>query len=1207
MKATVTGVCFVLLSGAAFAQSDRGTITGAITDPAGAVVPNAPVEVKNSETGVLYQAASSTTGNYTLAQVPAGNYELAVTVPGFKKYVHKNIVVEVAQTVRVDIPLEVGAATESVTVTEESTLLKTESGELSHTIQAQRLIDLGVLGIGGSFSSSQGMRFYMTEIQLVPGTYAVSGFVTGARVNGSPFGTQRTQIDGMDATNQINAVQAGTSASVDAMQETAIQTSNFSAEFGQVGGGLFNVTLKSGTNRYHGNGYDYLANEAFNAATPFVNTKPRIRRNDWGFNLGGPVYIPKVYNGKDKTFFYYNREQYREFFVVNDTAITVPTAAYRGGDFAQALTKRTLGTDPLGKPILEGGIYDPLSTQTVSGLLVRSQFLNNAVPSPRFDKVALAIQSLIPQPGNSNTALNLIPSFPNDRVTTNESVKIDHQLSPKAKVAGTFTTNASGAQYSQSLNGSEGLPPTITATRGTFSASYNWRANLDYTLKPTVLLHFGAGLTLYQLNDHSPTTDFDTVKNLGLTGTPVPVGRFPSIGGLCATGLGSNTSPCTGTGGMMSMGPGLGAAQSLTKQMTPSWNASATWVRSNHTYKFGGDLRIFGYPIQNLTASNGSFAFSPNQVAQLASCTGSTCGALQSSIVGGGTVGFPYASFLLGLVNTGTVNPVANLRTGKHFVAFFAQDTWKVTRKLTLDYGLRYDYATYPKEQYGRLPTLAPSLANPTVGGHPGGILYEATCKCSFGKNYPYAFGPRLGVAYQIMPKTVIRAGIGIAYDGTATGVTGTGSASPSNAFSAPGFGAESMALQNGVPSAYVIPWPNYSAGAYPNPNFPASLNGPTSVVDQNAGRPARQVQWSVGLQREIGGDLLVEAAYVGNRGAWWLSSALDNYNALSPQFLLSQYGLDVNSALDRAILTASIGSSAAGRFQGKLPYAGFPASSSVAQALRPFPQYSSGLGPLWAPQGRTWYDSLQAKATKRLSHGLEVLYAFTWAKELQEGTELGSVNDVFNRDQNKTLSGFSRPLVSAISVNYRLPAWGSNRILSQAVRDWAIGSTLSYASGLPILAPTSTNNLSTLLFRSTFFNRVPGVDPFLKDLNCHCIDPTQNLVLNPAAWSNPTAGQWGTAAPYYNDYRYQRRPSESLSLGRVFAFKEQMRLTIRMNFINILNRLEMSNPAATSPTGATTKNASGLLTGGYGFINYVGGSTFVPPRQGTLEMRFSF
>src|SRR5437870_7046393 len=169
----------------------------------------------------------------------------------------------------------------------------------------------------------------------------------------------------MDSTNSINAVQAGTGISVDAMHDTAIQTSNFAPEFGAVGGGLFNITTRSGTNKFHGIGYDYLANEAFNAATPFTatsttnNIRPRIRRNDYGFNFGGPISLPKLYNGSDRSFFFFNFEQYREFFVVNDTTITVPTAAYRAGNFASALTGRTLGTDPLGRPILEGQIFDP--------------------------------------------------------------------------------------------------------------------------------------------------------------------------------------------------------------------------------------------------------------------------------------------------------------------------------------------------------------------------------------------------------------------------------------------------------------------------------------------------------------------------------------------------------------------------------------------------------------------------------------------------------------------------------------------------------------------------------------------------------------------------------------------------------------------------------------------------------------------------------
>jgi hypothetical protein len=261
----------------------------------------------------------------------------------------------------------------------------------------------------------------------------------------------------------------------------------------------------------------------------------------------------------------------------------------------------------------------------------------------------------------------------------------------------------------------------------------------------------------------------------------------------------------------------------------------------------------------------------------------------------------------------------------------------------------------------------------------------------------------------------------------------------------------------------------------------------------------------------------------------------------------------------------------------------------------------------------------LQLKVTKRVSHGLDVVYAFTWSKELQMGTESVGLTPVINglqdRSANKTISGFSRPLVSVVSANYRLPAWGSNKFLSQVVRDWAIGATMSYASGLPILAPVSTNNLNTLLFQwpstagtgATFVNRIPGQPLFLKGLNCHCIDPTKDLVLNPAAWTNPGDGQFGTGAPYYNDYRYQRRPSESMSLGRVFRFREGMAFTVRMNFQNIFNRLEMQNPTGTNILAPTTKGPNGQLTGGFGFINYVGGNTFQPPRQGTLEMRLSF
>src|SRR5437879_1450750 len=341
MHSPRVGVCLVVFALAAFAQSDRGTITGTISDPAGAVVASAAIEAKNVETGAVYKAASSTTGNYTLSQLPEGAYELSVTVPGFKKYVRQNIGVQVAQILRVDIALEVGAASESVTVTGEVTLLKTESGELSHNINYDQvnLAPVVTLGPAGALGN---IRNPLQVVTLLPGASFTNE--NTLRINGMPSSSQAIRIEGQDATNglwreqnQIN--QAG----LGAIQEVAIQTSNFAAEYGQAGGGYFNFTMRPGTNSCHGIGYDYLVNEALNAATPFTDNgqgghlKNAQRQNDYGFTLGGPVWIPKVYNGHDKSFFFFSFEQFRETRIITTGVQTVPTAAYRIGDFRQAL------------------------------------------------------------------------------------------------------------------------------------------------------------------------------------------------------------------------------------------------------------------------------------------------------------------------------------------------------------------------------------------------------------------------------------------------------------------------------------------------------------------------------------------------------------------------------------------------------------------------------------------------------------------------------------------------------------------------------------------------------------------------------------------------------------------------------------------------------------------------------------------------------
>jgi hypothetical protein len=271
-----------------------------------------------------------------------------------------------------------------------------------------------------------------------------------------------------------------------------------------------------------------------------------------------------------------------------------------------------------------------------------------------------------------------------------------------------------------------------------------------------------------------------------------------------------------------------------------------------------------------------------------------------------------------------------------------------------------------------------------------------------------------------------------------------------------------------------------------------------------------------------------------------------------------------------------------------------------------------------WDPLGNTWYDSLQAKVTKRLSHGLDFVVSYTWSKSLALGAADNNnysspvpppINDVFNRSIDKTLSGYDQPQAVIIAGNYTTPklrgALG-NKYLSWAARDWTLGAVFRYQSGLPIQVPQASTNLSSYVFQTSFADRVPGVPLFTHDLNCHCFDPNKTFVLNPAAWVNPPVGQFGTSAAYYGDYRYQRRPTENVSIARNFPFREgRMNLQIRAEFTNIFNRTEVNNPTVTNAFATQTTNTAGQTTAGFGYINT--GTTFGAPRQGTLVARFQF
>jgi hypothetical protein len=1248
-----TFLAFIITLGA-LAQTDRGTITGTISDPAGAVVANAVVEAKNISTGTVYQAGTSGTGNYTLAQLPVGTYELSVTAAGFKKFVRPGIVVEVAGTARIDAALEVGTSTESVTVQAEAPLLKTESGELSHNVATDRVdsIPLLTLGTPGTLGN---IRNPLQVVTLLPGASFASE--NTLRINGMPSSSQAIRIEGQDATNgfwrQNNQnVQAG----LDAIQEVAIQTSNFAAEYGQAGGGYFNYTMKSGTNQLHGSAYDYFDNEALNAGTPFTDAgttnsqkagqhiRNVVRRNDYGFTLGGPVFIPKVYNGRDKTFFFFNFEQFREGQQIRTGISTVPTAAYRNGDFSSAQLGPLTAfgqplVDPLGQPLFQNEIFDPASTRPApDGSMVRTPFPNKTIPMNRMDPVALKIQSLLPLPLGplAGTQVNnyAIPAYSNFRHTTIPSVKLDHSLSSTIKISGYWQQTHT---LSPSTNGFDPAQFPWSAVEPTDTTNNTARINYDQTLRPTLLLHLGAGFFYTVQPAVAPPFDQST---LGPTFAKYYINQFPALNGLSDSPF-PGALPIRG-GTSLTVGPGF-AVQTL-KDVKPTFNASATWVKGNHTFKTGAEAVIEGFPQVNYTRANGQYGFAAQQ-------TGDPWEFNRGSFA---TTGFSYASFLLGVTNSATVSQVTDSRIGNHSLGFYLQDSWKVTRKFTLDYGLRYDYVTLLQEEHGRMQSAAFNTPNPLAGGRLGNVIYQATCNCTFNHNYPYALGPRLGAAYQITPKTVLRMGGGLAYSSSPNNAYLSYSVPDFYTYAAPGYGLSVVPLQNGNPFAPGNPygnppivWPDFS------PHYPNAFGGNTPPVspfisiDRNAGRPPRILQWSVGLQREVAPNLVVEAAYVGNRGVWWTAPVLATreYNALTQEGLKQNWGLDITNANDRMLLSLPISDA---RVIARFPflantnnvYLGFPSTQPLNQAIRPYPQWF-GVPPfLGPPLGDTWYDSLQAKVTKRYSHGLDVQGAFTWQKELTLGANSDTsyltpqapiINDVFNYAQNKQISGFSRPLLLVISANYTTPRFRGDgtgvKALSWAARDWVIGTVLRYQSGAVIRSAASNNALLSQLDRgasnnpalwgggATLQNRVAGQPLFLKDPNCHCIDPTTQLVLNPAAWTDAGPGQFGTAAPYYNNFRWQRQPAESISLGRTFRFKESGALTIRAEFYNMFNRLFLASPSATNPQASVTHNNLGQLTGGYGYVNFVnGGNTTAPgpplgaqPRTGQLVARFVF
>lgn len=509
--ATCVYVC--LFTGLLCGQGANGTITGTVSDPSGAVIANAQIEIKNNANGQLYTGVSTATGNYSVVQLPVGTYDLTVAVTGFKTYNRVGLDLAAAQVMRIDVPLEVGTVGDSVTVTAEASLLKTESGELVHNVTVSQMTNLPILSVGGSGNSaSSGFRDPFALAAMIPGINYQPNLTMV--INGNPDDTLQIRVEGQTGGNLggLRQYTQQSQPSVDAIQEVAVQTSNYSAEFGTAGGGIFNVTMKSGTNVFHGSAYDYAVNEALNSHQPYTGLRTATKRHNYGFTIGGPVLIPKAYDGKNRTFFFWNWEEFREKLRISTLATfpTVPTANYRVGDFTElwsANQNRLLregGANyihPRGTTVRDGTIFDPLTEQSVvcpatgsnctPGVTVptRSPFVGNIIPVTRFDPVAVNVLKLVPLPTGPNAARgqlnqNFQNPFLSKRTSNIPSIKLDQTIGSKGRLSGYWQSTGTTSDYPVPNGQAEGFPDPITISRRTHIYSHTARVNYDYTIAP---------------------------------------------------------------------------------------------------------------------------------------------------------------------------------------------------------------------------------------------------------------------------------------------------------------------------------------------------------------------------------------------------------------------------------------------------------------------------------------------------------------------------------------------------------------------------------------------------------------------------------------------------------------------------------------------------------------------------------------------------
>jgi len=1091
---TILFLVGLLFTKAAFGQTSA--LNGSVTDPTGAAVANALVTITNVATGVQKKALTHEDGLYSATALQPGTYSLTVSASGFSSFVRSNIVLSLDTTTRIDLTLKTAGSTTEVTVSADASLLQPDSPEFESHVTSQQFDDLPLV-------QQDRMRNPASFVYLTPGVQgniAVNGSeYTGATnviiSNGGQMYSTDLLLEGLPGgQSRVPGNYTESAPSVDAIREFKMTTTLLSAEYGHSGPAIGSFSVKSGTNELHGSVYEYIRNSALDATNWLAkhnNTVQRLakKQNEFGATIGGPVVIPHLYNGHDKTFFFFAYGGSRLSGGASAfTLIQVPTQAQRNGDFNFGSTK----------------IYDPATTALSSDgkTFTRQQFPNNHIDPKRFDPVAKKVLDYMPLPNLPGTGQNY-GDYTGASVLTPDTytVKIDHSFTSNQTLSGTYVRT-----HIPRTTISSPLPKPLGGNTYQVVASHTIRLNHDWAITPTLLNSAFFGFNRFTNSNLPLYLDQNYTQAIGLNGIPDST-YFPT----------------------MTFSSGYAPISQIQNANVPEngyyIKERMTWSKKKHLIKFGGEYRILQYNDHNPFKFVATFGFD----------------AVGTNNPNGKTGGNGFASFLLGQVNSSTVTGPSIFYTRKRYTGFFVQDDYRMTEKLTLNLGLRWEWQNSPREASNNQSAVDLSLPNPGAGSVLGALAFASSKRQTFFPTDYTAVSPRFGFAYQVVPSMVVRGGYGIYYTDSMPNIAinRTGY-SVSKTFSSPDSGIHpAFTLGDGVPQTYPT-----------EPTLtPTAVNGQNaSYYQPDTGRMPRIQEWSLSIQKSIGANASIEAMYIGNHGTGLVDQQMVNINQLDPKY-----------AYLGNTLTQSITSPAAVAAGIKSPYPGF--TGTVAQALRPYPQYMT-LTALGAKAGFNIYHAGQIVYRQRLGWGLTLFGGYTWSKNLGYSSPSldgsGTTDNVLQNAYNPRVEYGLLPqdITNAVIFNYvySLPFGNGKKWLTHGVGNvllggWKVSGIHRYQSGTPLFLLAQNN--ASFFQRITRPNIVPGVDA----RHHGSFNFDTDRVLNKDAFVQPSAFDFGNSATAYGNLRNFGSFTEDMALVKDTQITERVNWSFYAQTNNTFNR----------------------------------------------------